>query len=71
MTFHSRNIPEPVSSKSAVMEMSPVVLARFAAGTALMVAGLYYLSKGRKERDVNKMITGAALSLLSVLVASY
>lgn len=71
MTFSSRNLPEPAAAKTAVMEMSPLVLARFAGGTALMVAGLYYLSKGKKERDLSKMITGAVLSLLAVAVASY
>jgi hypothetical protein len=71
MTFNVRNIPEPASSSTPVLELTPLVVGRFAAGTALMVAGLYYLSRGKKDQNVNKMITGAILSLLSVAVASF
>jgi hypothetical protein len=66
-----RGIPAPRGETSAQFELTEAVAARFALGAALMVGGIYYLSKGRDEADFGKMVTGGILSLLSILTCSF
>jgi hypothetical protein len=50
-----------------VISMTPKRALRFSAAVTLFGASMHYLVSGRKEADINKMITGAVLALASLL----
>ncbi len=47
--------------------MTPTRALRFSVAFTLFGAAMHYLVSGRKEADLNKMITGAVLALASLL----
>jgi hypothetical protein len=48
--------------------MSPARMGRFALALTFFGAAMHYLVSGRKESNFSKMIVGAVLALLSMLV---
>jgi hypothetical protein len=50
-----------------VISMTPKRALRFSAAITLFGASMHYLVSGRKEANLNKMITGAVLALASML----
>lgn len=46
--------------------LTPVYAGKLAMAIVCFGAGMHYLSSGRKEANLNKIITGAVLSLLSL-----
>ena len=51
----------------AVFRFGPRYAAKFAVAIVLFSAGMHYLVSGRKEADLSRMITGALLTLASLL----
>jgi len=49
------------------LRVTPQYAARFAVAIALFGAGMHYLVSGRKEASLGRMITGALLTLASLL----
>ena len=47
--------------------MTPKRALKFSVAFTLFGAAMHYLVSGRKEADLNKMITGAVLALASLL----
>lgn len=64
-----RSTPPPPTAVSAQLKLTPGLALKYAAGTALMVAALYYLAKGRKEANLSYMITGGVLAIMSCAVS--
>jgi hypothetical protein len=50
-----------------VIRFTPQYAAKFAVAIVLFGAGMHYLTSGRKEADLGRMITGALLALASLL----
>ena len=50
-----------------VIAMSPKRALKFSVAFTLAGAAIHYLVSGRKEANINKMITGAVLALASLL----
>lgn len=50
------------------LAITPTVALRVSASTVLITVGMYYLVSGRKEASLDRMIGGAMLCLLSMLV---
>lgn len=51
-----------------VVRLTPQRALRFAAAITLFGAGMHYLSAGRKDASLSKMMTGAVLALASLLL---
>lgn len=49
------------------LNITPAVALRVAGSTVLISVGMYYLTSGRKEANLDRMISGAVLCLLSLL----
>lgn len=49
------------------LNVTPTVGLRVSASIMLISMGMYYLSAGRKEASLDKMIAGALLCLLSMM----
>lgn len=64
-----RSTPPPPTEVAAQVKLTPGVALKYAVATALMVAALYYLSKGRKEANLSYMITGGVLAIVCCAVA--
>jgi hypothetical protein len=52
------------------LNVTPTVALRVSAATVLISTGMYYLVSGRREASLDRMMTGAVLCLLSLLVWS-
>lgn len=50
------------------LDVTPRVMGKAALSTVLMVVGMYYLTTGRREASVSRMVTGAFLALASVFL---
>jgi len=50
------------------IKMTPQALGKTALSTVLLAIGMFYLTTGRKEANLSRMITGAVITLASVLV---
>ncbi|MFI5345286.1 MAG: hypothetical protein ACHQ51_02815 [Elusimicrobiota bacterium] len=50
-----------------VFKFTPQYGAKFTVALVLFGAGMHYLTTGRKEADLGRMITGAILALASLL----
>lgn len=61
-----RNIPPPAVETAPQLQFTPHVVLKFSLGVMLMTGALYYLAKGREEKDLGKMIAGGVLALTSV-----
>ena len=48
--------------------LTPQVVGKVALSVMLMAMGMHYLTTGRTEANVSRMITGAVLSLASVFI---
>lgn len=49
------------------IRLTPQYVGKFAVAIVLFGAGMHYLVSGRKEADLGRMITGAVLTLASLL----
>jgi hypothetical protein len=49
------------------VKLTPRYVLKFAVAIVLFGAGMHYLVSGRKEANLNRMITGALLTLASML----
>ncbi|MBI3564220.1 MAG: hypothetical protein HY079_03380 [Elusimicrobia bacterium] len=60
--------PEPGPTKPMpAIEMTPKFALKWAAAITLFGAGMHYLATGRKEADFERIITGAVLTLASLV----
>ena len=50
------------------IKMTPQALGKVALSTVLMAIGMFYLTTGRKEASLSRMITGAVFTLGSVFI---
>ena len=50
------------------IKMTPQAMGKMALSTVLMAIGMFYLTTGRKEASLSRMITGAIFTLASVLI---
>jgi len=50
------------------LDVTPKVMGKMALSTMLMAVGMYYLASGRKQAELSRMLTGAALAVASVFV---
>jgi hypothetical protein len=50
-----------------LISVTPKVALKFSVSITLIGAGMHYLTSGRKEASINKMVTGALLALSSLL----
>lgn len=50
-----------------LVKMTPAVAAKVAVSVVLLAAGLHYLSTGRRDGDMGRIVTGAVLALASLL----
>ncbi|MDE2141484.1 MAG: hypothetical protein KGJ84_03625 [Elusimicrobia bacterium] len=57
----------PGGTVEPVIRFTPEHALKFAAAIVLFGAGMHYLTTGRKEADLGRMITGAILALVSLL----
>ncbi len=48
--------------------LTPKVVGKMALSTTLMAMGMFYLTTGRRDAEVSRMITGAILALASVFL---
>ena len=56
-----------VGHLAPAISMTPKRALKFSVAFTLFGASMHYLVSGRKEADLNKMITGAVLALVSLL----
>lgn len=49
------------------LDITPQIGLRVAASVSLMTVGLYFLSTGRRDADLQRMILGGLLSFASLL----
>lgn len=54
--------PRPVPA----FELTPKFALKWAAALTLFGAGMHYLATGRKQADIDRIITGAVLTLASL-----
>lgn len=57
----------PGGTIEPVIRFTPKAALKFTAAIVLFGAGMHYLTTGRKEADLSRMITGAVLALASLL----
>jgi hypothetical protein len=48
--------------------LTPSAVGKLALSTMLMSMGMYYLTTGRRDADMSRMITGAVLTLAAVFI---
>jgi len=63
-----RDVPPLPDAPTPELQFTPQVIFKFAGGVMLATAALYYLAKGREDKDLGKMLTGGVLAVLSVLL---
>lgn len=68
VTVQVKGFPPPAPAAQPLLVMNPVLAAKIVAGFALATAGMYYLGAGKRDRDLNKMLIGAALVLAGTFV---
>lgn len=59
--------PAAAPASTPWLNITPQVGLRVAASVSLMTLGLYYLSTGRRDADLSRMILGGLLSIASLL----
>lgn len=50
------------------LDVTPQVMGKMALSTVLMATGMFYLATGRRDAEMSRMLTGAALTLASVFL---
>ncbi|PIR15307.1 MAG: hypothetical protein COV48_15065 [Elusimicrobia bacterium CG11_big_fil_rev_8_21_14_0_20_64_6] len=50
------------------ISITPLVMGKMALSTILMTTGMYYLTTGRRDGEMSRMISGAVMTLLSLFV---
>ena len=60
--------PATTADKLPWLNVTPTVVGRIAVSTVLMGMGMFYLSTGRRDGSMQRMLVGAALAFASLLV---
>ena len=60
--------PEPPSVPIPTFRLTPRVALKWAAALTCFGAGMHYLSTGRKQADFGRIMTGAILIFVSLLL---
>ncbi len=64
-----RDLPNPdKAAPSVVFNATPSLAVKTVACLVLSTVGIYYLTVGKKQRDLQKMIVGAVLILASLFI---
>ncbi len=61
--------PQEVSGGAKPMiSITPLIMGKTAFSVMLFAMGMHYLSTGRSEADLSRMVSGAVLTLASVFI---
>lgn len=68
MAVNWRDMPPPSAEPGVAIHFTPKLALKTSLASGLIAAGMYYMISGRKNADLNRMITGAVLTLASLLL---